>query len=120
MWFSWKIINSSRLHSNNWTHKIIVWYLQPDLGIGQKHVQRPITEKTIVGSENMTLPSVAIAFLFYFTHFSSIESVAFRCLCIKYMQSEKLNKETASITWNENDYCNSVIEVALVGTTLLV
>jgi hypothetical protein len=36
------------------------------------------------------------------------------------MQSEKINKEIASITWNENDYCTSVIEVALVGTTLLV
>jgi hypothetical protein len=65
----------------------------------------------------MTFPSMAIALPFYYTHFSSIESVAFRCLC---MQSEKLNKESASITWNENDYCNSVIEVALVGTTLLV
>ncbi len=30
MWVFWKIINSSRSHSNNWTHKIIVWYLQPD------------------------------------------------------------------------------------------
>jgi hypothetical protein len=68
------------------------------LGVEQKHVQRPITEKTIAGSEDMTLPSVAIALPFYFTHFSSIESVAFRCLCIKYMQSEKLNKETASIS----------------------
>ncbi len=68
----------------------------------------------------MTLPSMAIALPFYFTHFSSIESVAFKYLCINYMQSAKLNKESANITWNENDYCNSVIEVALVGTTLLV
>jgi hypothetical protein len=98
MWFWWKIINSSRSHSKNWTHKIIVWYLQPDLGSGQKHVQRPITEKTIAGSEDMTLPSVAIAFPFYFTHFSSIKSIAFRCLCIKCMQSEKLNKEIAKWT----------------------
>jgi len=98
MWFCWKIINSSRSHSKNWTHKMIVWYLQPDLGSGQKHVERPLTETTIAGSEDMTLPSVGIALPFYFTHFSSIKSVAFRCLCIKYMQSEKLNKEIAKWT----------------------
>jgi hypothetical protein len=65
------------------------------LGSGQKHVQRPRTEKTIAGSEDMTLPSVAIALPFYFTHFSSIKLVALRYLCIKRMQSEKLKKEIA-------------------------
>jgi hypothetical protein len=67
-------------------------------GYWTKACPKPITEKTIAGSEDMTLPFVAITFPFYFTHFSSIKSVAFKCLCIKYMQSEKLNKEISSIT----------------------
>jgi hypothetical protein len=31
------------------------------------------------------------------------------------MQKEDLNKEIASITWNENDCRNTVIEVALLS-----
>jgi hypothetical protein len=31
------------------------------------------------------------------------------------MQMEDLNKEIASITWNENDCCNTVIEVSLLS-----
>jgi hypothetical protein len=74
-----------------------------------KSMSKPITQITVAGNGDMTLPSmtkllkayfdpelaIAPPFLLYSFLFS--ESVAFRCLCQNYMQREKLNKEITSI-----------------------